>query len=905
MTSNWTYTVTHYDYSNSWSTSVITDDIVSIPLATDTGSGEVNSARIILSANNGKYISNTPYIDQYDRIRIQIDDGDSTTTNYDKYFDVIKILPSESKSQGTRLELFLMGLEHHLQKINYTKPHYSEGAFEVMRDIGYQYNDSAGTKQPTLTGHDNTSDNKLPNVGFAKNHYDYGDNESPCYDRMEEVTDSLAGAVDEGGALDFYDFKFDYPNHTTIDLQVFSSGNDISSPESITNTTSVNVGETDAGVDNETGTQVLAWGETESGSLPRSFSQYTSAEIRYPLYPTWSGSITYKTDSKVQYLGTLYKSVNAGDNFNHTPPGAGNTDSWWASKTKAQDYGEIYQISPWTANANAGAEVWQDSGIDPSDIDSSGEIGPGFNDANIVVWDTSDDANWFRTWTDVRVSGSGSTPSTITGSSTLKKYLYGDDTFYRGFRVLIQGTPSSGAWSGNDTNGKPFANSIVQCITAGSAATAVWRVKYSAATNLSCIVRHEGIPYKYTSSAWSGNTANTDGDCLHPYTSVTNENGVFGTEWGGANTTSAVRTRYEWSTELGFVNNAQQKHMVGGWMNMTFPFPHSEFNSTVNVGFNYGGVKTGGDSVCEPATLDIENMHLTPNGFRGFNNAAQDTECLGPISSIDFSFKVHYQGAATTTYQTLAEANFVMSCILIDSSDNMVKQDFVVPHNNQWLPYKLPISGFTTYRARKPRETILATVIPPKEITINNQIEWRNIKQIIIQTAQSYDQHGRYVNSSVEGNFYANWNTAGTVLGIPAVPTTALGNRRLDLYIDAFRFSKPLLVTTGLEIEKDIESEFLDKPQVYDYFQLQNIVKAEQEKRKHRHVEFEVNTTGKFNINFGDYFNFVHPRLIPDAVKTSTNTIKLVAKRIEYSITKPVDGKGGFLRKILGVRRFE
>ena len=59
----------------------------------------------------------------------------------------------------------------------------------------------------------------------------------------------------------------------------------------------------------------------------------------------------------------------------------------------------------------------------------------------------------------------------------------------------------------------------------------------------------------------------------------------------------------------------------------------------------------------------------------------------------------------------------------------------------------------------------------------------------------------------------------------------------------------------------------------------------------------------------GDYFKFKHPRLIPDSPIASgtisnVNFIKLVAKRIEYSITKPVDGKGGFLRKILGVRRF-
>ena len=100
----------------------------------------------------------------------------------------------------------------------------------------------------------------------------------------------------------------------------------------------------------------------------------------------------------------------------------------------------------------------------------------------------------------------------------------------------------------------------------------------------------------------------------------------------------------------------------------------------------------------------------------------------------------------------------------------------------------------------------------------------------------------------------------------------------------------------------------LEKPEVFDYFQLKNIAEAERQKRKFRHVEFEVNTTGKFDVEFGDYFKFKHPRLISNALATGDrggiNYIELVAKRIEYSITKPVDGKGGFLRKILGVKRF-
>ena len=308
MTSGWSYTITHYDESNSWASTDITDDIVSMPLVTDTGSGEVNSARVILSASEGKFIKSAPVIDEFDRIRIQIDDGDSTTTNYDRYFEVNKILPSESKSEGTRLELFLMGLEHNLQIINYNKTHYNAGTYEVMKDIGDLYNLSKGAKQPDLTGHDSTSTNKLPNSNFQKNNYDYGANEAPCYDRMGEVVDSLGASVENGGALDFYDFKITNTGVSNITLKAFSSGNNISdgNQKIISDSTSVNVGETDSGIDNKTGTVVLAWGEAEAGSIPYTFSQFASEEIRYPLYPLWAQE-EYKIGAKVQYQGTLYK----------------------------------------------------------------------------------------------------------------------------------------------------------------------------------------------------------------------------------------------------------------------------------------------------------------------------------------------------------------------------------------------------------------------------------------------------------------------------------------------------------------------------------------------------------------------------------------------------------------------
>lgn len=905
MTSGWTYTITHYDESNSWTTTDLTDAVISIPSCTDTGTTEINSARIVLAANNGEYMKTSPEIEQFDRIRIQIDDKITGTTNYDKYFDVVKILPSESKSEGTRVELYLLGLEYHLQKINYTKSHFSEGPYEVMKDIGDLYNTSRGTKQPTLQGHDNTSTNKLPNSNQIKNNYDYGDVEFPCFDRMVEVTESLGSAVDDGGVLEYYDIRFTYPDHETISVNIFPQGNNIAdgSQEEITNTESVNVGETESGLDNESGSQVLAWGAPEAGSLPVSFSKFQAEEVRYLLYPEWINSIEYKINSKIRYNGIVYKRQNSDVTL---PPNTPDADSNWLERTKAQDYGNIYYISEWMNNALNGAETTADSGCDPSDINSSGELGPSFNDGNIVIWDTSDDENFFRTWADIRISDANPQPSDVTGDATLSKYLYGGTHFYRGFRILLENEATTGVWDGDDSNGVSYNKAVIECISPGTSSTATWQVKYAAVEDLNCVVRHEGITYRYTSGSWSGLGASTDSDCVHPYTSVANEDGLYDGEFSIQND-SAVKIRYDWTTSiLGEVSDATQKHAIGAWFNMTFPYPHCAITTgTPAVGYHYGGAETGRDVVCEPATLDIENMHVNPTGLRGFNNDSDAVETYGPISSIDFQLKLNYQGAESTlhSYETLSEANFVMTCILIDTSDNVVKQDFVVEFNNWWTPIKLPISGFQTYRGRKPRDSVVDFFIPPKAISIQNQIEWRNIKQIIIQTAESYDDQGRYAKSSIEGNRYASPFTK-----IGFVPLTK-NARRLDMYIDAFRFTKPLFVTTGQQSERNLEMEFLDKPEIYDYFQLKNIAGAELEKRKHRHVEFEVTTTGNFSTPFGNFFKLRHPRLISDSLRTGTssgiNYIKLVAKNIEYSITKPVNGKGGFLRRLLGVKRFE
>ena len=73
---DWSFIVEHYAGTSS-SETVITDEVIAIPMFTDTGSGEVNEASLLLNAVDGQFIksgvNSKDKIEQYDVIRIEDD----------------------------------------------------------------------------------------------------------------------------------------------------------------------------------------------------------------------------------------------------------------------------------------------------------------------------------------------------------------------------------------------------------------------------------------------------------------------------------------------------------------------------------------------------------------------------------------------------------------------------------------------------------------------------------------------------------------------------------------------------------------------------------------------------------------------------------------------------------------
>jgi hypothetical protein len=884
------------------------DDFIAFPLLTDVGSGEVNQSILVLSADNGKYLSSAPILAQHDKIRIAHTDEFGDT--YNKVFEIQRIKPIFNKQEGTKVELTLIDIGKSTQFINYIKPGRFETPFEMVKDIGNYYNVQRGTKQPQMFGHDDNTINKLPD--YITNNFDFADPETPCYDRIIQVSDEMAGTAANQGVLDFFDVKLIHSttdaNEITLDIR--SSG-EVDSGVTIVDATDVNVGDEEGGIEAKRGNVIGAWGDVNSGSLPTDFTRYNSYKEAYDLYPVWvdAATATYKIGHRVRRKGVVYEALT--NNSQQDPSLTIGTH--WTVKTVNDIYGNVITYSPWTRQK---ANVTKNSGNNHGNATTGGAYGEGMTDGNLVVWD--DDA--LRVPVDVRATvdtfgiGSNEIPAEYAYTSS------GGNTGYRTLRVLVdtQLAGVSGSWAqngGKDINDKPFADSVVQHNGGrytGSEAWKNWTVVYEPLEDLLVSVQDEGRTYGHNGTNWAehGSQAGQN-DWAHPYESLDVDGGILvppaaiGDTSQSANTQSAIKVVYEWNAmtlDIAAQNRAiANYYKIGAWYTLKFPFPANTYRSIAEAtGELYGGGDNTTDDPREPCTIDAENMHFTHDGKRGFSHGLSSWD-YGSLNSFDFFIKLKVEidplGLGSWFVPAGGFGDLKFRATAIDSSDNSVIADFTVPREGMWAPISLRLDQFETYRGRKPREHALAQIIPPKQLDPQNKFEWKNLKYITIQWQESYDGEGRYDPAN------NRLNIAGGLVG----------KRRATLWIDGVRFAKPALVVTdgsnvgGVptdNVERQIEPDFIQRPNTLNLVQLEQDAKGELEKARFQRQEFIITTSGRYDIEFGETFKLNNPVTVGIS-DPSPGVITLVAKNINYSMTRPGSGgTGGFLRHIVGVKRF-
>lgn len=922
MPSNYTsLTVTWYDQTDAYvTTSDITADVKSLPLFTDTGTGEVNQATIIVRSLDGNYnTSGSVIFAEQDRFRIQVTDLAGNT--YDRYFELINIIPSQSKKEGTLLTIECLGIEYHTQQIHMAKPYYFEDSYTVALSAGDIYQANKGTEQPILSNYNivytegNGFGNALP--FFNANNQEFGLNEDSIYNRWMDLIEGSGAAVSAGGALTFYELNFLTTGVNAMNFKLRKSGDNSTIVQVLNSVaTGVKVGEQEGMLTNPTGTNLLAWGSNEHGTLPVDNSKYDSALLKFIFRPEWATGTVYETDSRIKVTDTSqiekhYKALE-----DHTS-GTFATDlaaAKWVQIDMAEEFGNTIQYSPWTDDK---ATLWGNMGCDP---DRATFTAGGWCDINLVI----NEEKFFRTWVDVRATTTAELDNFAGSGIPAEGYAYNskgvsdNSNLPRGFRILVDSNSPSGVLAN-------FANMVVEMQPINSIGVKTFKKLYkfnSDNDGAQVAVIDEGKIYNYDhgTTSWTDRSEESYGnDCFHPWTTLpSNVDGidiVNGTTRSKVTdntnrpdiTKAAGQFTVNKESAVQFVTNQPDgltnaatdasdelapyyKSTIG--FNLRFPFPNNSYNSiSEDVGDIYGG---GVNSNEEPASMDIQNMNYTSGGLQGFNQGSE-SEDYGQMSAV--AMWLYFSQILNETSEELGDEHRFRAWFL-DTKDNVVYQDFVVPHSNNWEDIRLPISGFRIYKGRKPTwgfDGITAAFVPPKELEIINIFEWRNIKMFGVQWQGNYDKFGRFSPTSQTINEAGNSVTWGNIFG-----TTR------TLKMDGFRFIKPLLVTSGQNTTRNLEPDFLQLPNITVYDQLLNAAKSHLEIEKFKHKEYNIESSGDeiFDIPFGDAFFLKNEDIVNDDDKDGEdNNIKLVNKRTEYSITK-TSGAGGLRRKMNGSKVF-
>lgn len=917
--------VTWYDATNNYVTSNdVTKDIVGIPVFSDCGSGEINYSTIDIKSPYGKRITTNNIIEQFDRISISLDDVQGN--NYLRFFEVQKILPSSNKDTGTILTLDCLGIETHTQMNHFSKQFWFSSAFRPSVNVGNTYNDNKGTSQPLLTGHniqydpDNMIGNDLPQ--FTQGIYDYGINPAYSYDIWMDLIDRQGASGAAGGVFDFFELGFDTPNVNTINFRCMSSG---SSPESktgnpdpitIETTQFINPSEIEGDIENKTGSIVYVQGDARAGSLQQGREIYNSGIFQFTFRPEWRDDISYGVGALIKREGQHYISL-INNNLNNTPlgptPCSDDSDSNWQQIDMSDRFGDFIQYSEWTDDK---APIILNGMCAPDLV--SGPVSGVYTstgatafDGNIVI-----NANgFFRTYVDDRAS-------TVSPVKSLQGELtYQNGKFPRGYRFLNvdDGVFSVGK---KDTNGILYKNSIVEVQKDSDPNSAtgnnIFVVKYkpdSTNNKMQIVSLYESKVWEWdsTSKIFTDITNNDLGsDCLHPFDTISNSTSFdpkpFETDCVkfpdvtktgkqfNTNIDSTIKIVYDFDSVItDRLTNRESYQSHGAWFNLRFPYPVSTFNGiSEGVGDIYGGgVNSISDGINEPSTLDISNMGYTPNGKLGYNQ--EDSTRLSKLTTFSFALglKVEGRNFDGTLYTLDGTAN--MRILMGDTNDNVWSFDFELTSTDGTMyPIDTQLSAYSVIRGHKPRYFKLNNLIDllnPKEIDNQNIFESRNIKWIVIQHQDQYDEFGRF---SPEGNLNDLSNTS----------LSAAFGGKITLFIDDLHFKKALLVNTGTNPIKNLEPEIIQRPDIMLYDQAIEIALSQLQIESFQHKEFDIITTGKslFDIRFGDSFILKSNRLVSNT-DDGANTIKLVAKKIEYSLSRPQAGSGGVERKMQGVRR--
>ena len=146
------YTLNYYGADTTATATDISKYVESIDKFTDVGTGEVVSAKIMLDARFGDFVTetnsgDTPIIQQYDLLELTITDDDDNS--YTRFLITDDIIPQRNEN-GDHLTLELFGRERYLQKMYFLGHYFFVSYRQMIKTIRDYYNTNKGSSQPDI-----------------------------------------------------------------------------------------------------------------------------------------------------------------------------------------------------------------------------------------------------------------------------------------------------------------------------------------------------------------------------------------------------------------------------------------------------------------------------------------------------------------------------------------------------------------------------------------------------------------------------------------------------------------------------------------------------------------------------------------------------------------------------------
>lgn len=910
------------------------------------------NAVITLNAKGGRFITTGTIIAKWDRLFLKITDQNGTVITTVVHVEKLEVL--RPKGKGLQLKLYCPHQSSNLMKQTVSKPNRRTSGAVAMNDIVDQINANRANKDPSIekvSPFDVTNKwgNRLSTL--TSNDYIF---ESVKADRaIQEIIDREGQPTEGGGSFEFHMFRFvsKYDGTTEADLDVVylsvfeqgfmtSNGTDFTNIAQVTLTKPTlasgdraNTLQIDSPQETEKGTNLVGIGDLNSGTYPVDFSIFQGEREFFNSARQWESGVNYDRGNLVEFGSDLdgvaetYECIQANlSDGTNSPPNL----SFWLGRnfdlsayfewqtgltiTKNEVYrhnkigyrAEVDHTSN-TSNEPPNPDFWQRVSYAPTVDYSPLTVGRAqywvnaMGGAKYAATDNGrsavlspdllvQDDQHPRTWVDTIQYDPSLIPSTL-----LKSGLP-----YDTLRVLVidqsDGTDrGEGGFSGTDSNGVTFAGNIAEWN--GSQTTGEWLVVglggrdpvlvddqevYDFDEGLSWVKNprnnlggrfttwQKGAYYRLTdnvpvigdNATW---IADAQFECAHP------------PRWDGTNNRIDMGNTQILGDDVDTGGNSavfikfNPQDLTKGLLirsrfmglNFAFPFPRTS-NS---VPFN---PVTVGEQI-NLEQFDFVNMHLTSKGGREW--FGPNVEDYYPIQG--FGLYELIRDLQPLIGPKLFAGDYSMGIWLADRRDNMWVIDYSHAHNDVTESSFASFGLRKVYRARPGHSTI----VPAQQPEITDIVDPRSIVRGGLYTKDSYDKSGRFDNDN-----------------------TFRDSTTLEYSIDAFRMTKPLVCTNveepNAKPERNIEPQKLLYEKIVSYAQLKNLMLANEQILGFRIDRYNLETPGRLNIKWGDPVYYNDPEAVPQTTDSLTNTIKGVAQKIVYSLSKTPDGPGGFTRSV-------